>query len=856
MSIRTLFDGRVLESGLATLLADLLDRVRRVEGLAEELLLTFVRVARVGLHDLLELLLGPGTHQIADDQRTLGLEDAPRLSEEQDRLGDMVEDRVAEHPIEGVVAERSLLGVRLDQPDATTVTRLRNLESGDLEHLLAEIDARHGDVGVSFGKEQWDVAGTGSEIQEITAQAVVLLQGLDEGEVGLGVVHGRVLPSLLGCVHALMFWDALQHAVSLIGITVGTTSFLRAMRNTMLLLPLLPLLLLQSPGKSPAATLYERGRHDLEADRKEDAARSFRMARQLCLRDAPKGDNPNLLALIAEALPEADSLDKDRTRLMQSIARSLVSVASRYIDKGWTRTAEQYLRTAKPLDPGVGARERARSKTDGPRAKEPAAIHGFFPDLRSVWKLQGWERKAEQIVAPQSNKDESTTILHPRSLEPGYRVQVEIAIPDRISRGGIYFAFKGRQEFHYLELGYDKDNALYLELYLRANQQFEKLDSFAIDQKLVAGKAWIPLVLEVRNEEIAFALAGRPLWANVQPGRSLSGKVGLSATCLPQSVGSISFRSFEHRVLPRIVGKTEETYTSLSRRLQDAMQLAETDRHEEAALEMARVLDLAVGIHDSKERRQLQKATEKALKKCDKDHATAARARSSASRKLLALADRYHKKDWNASARRLAVLADELQPGSAAKLLSKLPPRRLPGTREAAALLQGKPSQPKDKPWSLEKGDLRSSALPPGTDTWLLFSGAPTRDWKASCKVHPGQAGGQVGLLFAHRAETTFHRLRIDCDGASLGMHLESREGKVIRPLYSVRIALARGEPDEGIPLVVGMTGQTLTIGLGRLQPRVFDLPLDCTVGHLGLWAGNRGERPFRAVFASPKVSR
>jgi len=271
---------------------------------------------------------------------------------------------------------------------------------------------------------------------------------------------------------------------------------------------------------------------------------------------------------------------------------------------------------------------------------------------------------------------------------------------------------------------------------------------------------------------------------------------------------------------------------------------------------MARILDLADDLTDRKERKKLEKRAAKVLKKCDKDHATASRTKGSAAKRLLTLARKYAKADWHDSARQLATLANELDSGSADNLLAKLPPRPRPKSMDAAALLEGKPSHPKDQPWSLLSGDLRSGDIAAKTETWLLFADAPKDDWKLRCLAHPGSAGGQVGILFAHRSDKTFHRLRIDTDGKSLGMQLQSQDGGETRTLYSVRIAVKRSELDDGIPLTLGMTGQTLRIKLGNLQPRVFALPLETTVGKLGLWGANSGESTFRAILTKLEVWR
>jgi hypothetical protein len=301
----------------------------------------------------------------------------------------------------------------------------------------------------------------------------------------------------------------------------------------------------------------------------------------------------------------------------------------------------------------------------------------------------------------------------------------------------------------------------------------------------------------------------------------------------------------------------QQSYRALSDRLERAVQLAEADNGQEAAaVQMALILEQAEGLKDRKERTRLLKRASKALKKCDKDHAAATRVKDSAAKRILTLAGKYHKKDWNDSARQLALLADELNSGSATRLLDKLPAPASRMTLDAAALMQAKPSHPGGKPWSLLSGDLRSSDLAANAESHLLFTRAHSQDWDIQCQVHPGKTGGQIGILFAHRSDKTFHRLRIDTDGKSLGMELETKDGDETRTLYSVRIAVTESQLDDGIPLTLGMTGQTLRIKFGKLQPRVFPLPLDSTVGNLGLWASNTGERPFRAIFTKPTLSR
>ena len=321
---------------------------------------------------------------------------------------------------------------------------------------------------------------------------------------------------------------------------------------TMRIAVVLPtLLLLQSTGSDTAALLYERGRLAMEQGKAELAARSFRRVRSLCLRDQEKPNSSHLLSLIGVALPKADPYTKDRDKLMASIARSLLAVGRRYIRKGWLSSAKPYVDAAVSLDPSLGKKELEKMATAEKAVKTKAEIHNFFTSLRSIWKLQGWSRKEGRILAPLSDADESTAILAPDRIRAGYRIKLDVHIPDRVSRGGIYFGYQDSDDFHYLELSYYNDETLHFELYHRADKVFKKLESFAIDKKLIAGKTWFPIVLEVRESEISFALQGQILWASLQPDSDLTGKVGLTATCKPGSQGPVGFRDFHFEELAR-----------------------------------------------------------------------------------------------------------------------------------------------------------------------------------------------------------------------------------------------------------------------------------------------------------------
>jgi hypothetical protein len=122
-------------------------------------------------------------------------------------VGDVVQDRVREDRVEGPVGEVEALGVGELEREPGAVRRRGAPALGQGQHVRGEVDADDVEARDALAGVERDVPRAGADVER-PAVGPEGLQPLDEGPVGLRVVHGVVLGRLFGRVHDL----GLEHA--------------------------------------------------------------------------------------------------------------------------------------------------------------------------------------------------------------------------------------------------------------------------------------------------------------------------------------------------------------------------------------------------------------------------------------------------------------------------------------------------------------------------------------------------------------------------------------------------------------------------------------------------------------------